>query len=418
MNDRLLIYGNNLQAITLAIVMASMNVEVWVIDEDCELLDQEHIFKYDFHIKSLWNLYQVENRIRLTSEAEQLDEFNNIWIFVDSLSSAQLEDKIKLLNKVSSNVILSGTSNLGDIHNISEQLVSKQVFYVPFVFLKDSDSFHSTLRPHLLLIGEKTKGTYQYLTLIEPIVQRAENVSVADIKTIEFTRNSISIMLATRLSLMNELARLAGQMAVNINQVKELISQDHRIGKTYLDPGWGFGGPTLPLELKVIKEAFLEKNLSVNLIDSVALINEDQKELIFRKFWRYFATKINHKKVLIWGAGYKVGTGETINSAIHPLLELLWQYSVTTYVFDKKARIGLEKYYPSESLLYFCDTPYEVLEDCDAIIILNWSEGYLPSIEKINQYKKPVFDAQNLLPQEKFEQLKGFYTGIGQGEAI
>ena len=56
-------------------------------------------------------------------------------------------------------------------------------------------------------------------------------------------------MLATRLSFMNEMARLAASEQVNIKQVEQILGLDKRIGKDYLKAGWGFGGKSLPLEL-------------------------------------------------------------------------------------------------------------------------------------------------------------------------
>ena len=41
-------------------------------------------------------------------------------------------------------------------------------------------------------------------------------------------------MLATRLSFMNEMARLAASEQVNIKQVEQILGLDKRIGKDYL----------------------------------------------------------------------------------------------------------------------------------------------------------------------------------------
>ena len=58
----------------------------------------------------------------------------------------------------------------------------------------------------------------------------------------EFTKLSISGMLATRVSYMNDLALVAEKLGIDILNVKQALGADTRIGSAYLSPGSGFGG--------------------------------------------------------------------------------------------------------------------------------------------------------------------------------
>lgn len=158
-------------------------------------------------------------------------------------------------------------------------------------------------------------------------------------------------MLATRLSLMNELSRLADQLNVDITQVENIVGKDPRIGKDYLSAGWGFEWKTLPNELLRLTHTFQQCNIKSSFNSKVMAINEDQKELRFRKFWRHFDGFIEHKTVVVWGAGYRSGTGRTTNSAIHPLLKLLWSYQIKTLIFATNTAFELQEHYSGEPFI-------------------------------------------------------------------
>ncbi len=50
------------------------------------------------------------------------------------------------------------------------------------------------------------------------------------------------LMLATRISYMNDLAMVAEKLGIDIANVKHGIAADTRIGAAYLSAGVGFGG--------------------------------------------------------------------------------------------------------------------------------------------------------------------------------
>ena len=152
------------------------------------------------------------------------------------------------------------------------------------------------------------------------------------------------------------------------------------------------------------------------LLESVIHINEDQKELIFRKFWQYFDGFIDNKTVMIWGGSYKAGSGRTSGSAIHPLFALLWSYNIRTLVYSDKAQHELTVLYAQQPLLELVTQPYQHLAEAQAIFIISWSPRDQLDIGKINQYAMPIFDAQNTMSRSQIAALVGSYMGIGRAK--
>ena len=428
--------GHSIEAITSAVVLASLGHAVHLYADKDILMQQLQQYGFEHHLQALWQMYDQQQQIvsyALPKSADELirryevandnDERKSValyWLFLDSISSVWLEDSwITAFNHSHQQalpLIMSGIKQLGAVAALSKRLQRAWVYYLPFVFLKDGDAYSSMLNPSLWLLGEKTPNSSYHLHMLQPLMQHARATHHADIATIEFARSSIMAMLATRVSFMNEMSRLADSHQVDIQQVSHIMGLDERVGSSYLQAGWGFGGNTLPTELLQLQQSSEAQSLAMPLLQSVIHINEDQKELIFRKFWQYFDGFIDNKTVMIWGGSYKAGSGRTAESAIHPLLALLWSYNIRTLVYSDKAQTELAALYKQQPLLELINNPYQQLNEAQAIFIISWLPENRLDIAKLNEQAMPVFDAQNALSRTQIDGLVGDYMGIGRAK--
>ncbi|WP_227678834.1 UDP-glucose/GDP-mannose dehydrogenase family protein [Psychrobacter immobilis] len=428
--------GHSIEAITSAVVLASLGQCVHLYADKALLTQQIQQYGFEHHLQALWQMYEQQQVIiskELPVSADMLikgyeaaghnetDAQSTVtlyWLFLDSVKLVWKEDNwITAFNhsyQQAIPVIMSGIEQLGHVAGLAQRLQRAWVYYVPFVFLQDGDAYSSMLNPSLWLLGEKTASSSQQLDVLKPLMQHARATHYADIATIEFTRSSIMAMLATRVSFMNEMSRLADSQNVDISQVSRIMGLDERVGSSYLKAGWGFGGNTLPTELAKLQQSSYTHSLDMPLLQSIMHINEDQKELIFRKFWQYFDGFIDNKTVMVWGGSYKSGSGRTAGSAIHPLLALLWSYNIHTLVYSDKAQQELAELYQQQPLLELITSPYQQLCDTHAIFIVSWSPRDQLDIAQINQQAMPVFDAQNALTRSQINSLIGHYMGIGR----
>ncbi|HSP85673.1 MAG TPA: UDP-glucose/GDP-mannose dehydrogenase family protein [Psychrobacter sp.] len=439
--------GHSIEAITSAVVLASLGQRIHLY-ADMKLLKQQiQQYGFEHHLQALWQMYEQQQVIisqavpdnadtliqryeaasydenRAISQSINIDDQSKValyWLFLDSIKPVWVGDSwITAFNHSHQQtipLIMSGIEQLGAISALSERLQRAWVYYVPFVFLQDGDAYSSMLNPSLWLLGEKTANSSQHLDVLKPLIQHARAAHHADIATIEFARSSIMAMLATRVSFMNEMSRLADSQRVDISQVSRIMGLDERVGSSYLQAGWGFGGNTLPTELAKLQQSSETHSLDMPLLQSIMHINEDQKELIFRKFWQYFDGFIDNKTVMIWGGSYKAGSGRTSGSAVHPLLALLWSYNIRTLVYSDKAQAELAALYQQQPLLELIANPYSQLDDAQAIFIISWSPRDQLDIAKINQQAMPVFDAQNALTRSQIDSLVGDYMGVGRSK--
>jgi len=430
--------GHSIEAITSAVVLASLGQCVHLYADKALLTQQIQQYGFEHHLQALWQMYEQQQVIiskDLPVRADMLikgyeaaghnetDAQSTVtlyWLFLDSIKPVWTEESwITAFNQSRQQalpMIMSGIEQLGHVAELAQRLQRAWVYYVPFVFLQDGDAYSSMLNPSLWLLGEKTASSSQYLNVLKPLMQHARATHHADIATIEFARSSIMAMLATRVSFMNEMSRLADSQNVDISQVSRIMGLDERVGSSYLQAGWGFGGNTLPTELAKLQQSSHTHSLDMPLLQSVVHINEDQKELIFRKFWQYFDGFIDNKTVMVWGGSYKSGSGRTAGSAIHPLLALLWSYNIRTLVYGDKAQAELAEHYQQQPLLELITNPYQNIQDTNAIFIISWSPRDQLDITKINQQAMPIFDTQNAFTRTQINNLVGDYMGIGRSK--
>lgn len=443
------IVGHSIDALTTATVLASLAQTVHLYADKAALQETLATYKFEYQLQALWQLYHSQQQIIVypipvdasellaatsVSQAAKETEYKTdqqtqaalYWLFYPELPESWREHLggqdvwVSKFNESAAStqvpLVLSGIEALGTFNRVAQQCQRAWVYYVPFVFLQDGHSYASMLSPTLWLMGEKTPNSSHKLAVLQPLMAQAKQTFITDIATTEFARSAIMNMLATRVSFMNEWSRLADHQGVDISEVANIMGLDERIGKSYLKAGWGFGGQTLPAEIAALQKTLGTARKENRLMHAVDQINDDQKELIFRKFWQYFDGKIEGKTVSIWGASYKEGSGRTSSSAIHPLLNLLWSYDITTQVYAGEAETELAGLYPNQPLLQFIPQPAARLEQAQALFVLVWSAYQQISVSAINEVALPIFDAQNALSKVQIAALIGDYVGIGRGK--
>lgn len=295
------------------------------------------------------------------------------------------------------------------------------------LFVRGGFALHDFLTPSLLLLGcDDMAAEAVLLEGLRPVLRRAQEVMLVSLAAAEVIKSGVNAMLATRVSFMNELAELCEVLKVDVEDVRQGLAADPRIGSAYLEPGCGFGGPSFADEVIHFSRT-LEQSLDrPSLLGTVMNINQRQRELMFRKVWRYFQGDLAGRCFAIWGASYKPGSASVQGSAVHPLLQALWAQGASTVVYDPMAGQNLAEHYTDQPLLTVVASQAAALHGCrnegvDALLVVTaWDEFSSPDYAALRQLlRSPVIiDGRNIYDPE-FMKSEGFvYLGIGRGEII
>ncbi len=146
-------------------------------------------------------------------------------------------------------------------------------------------------------------------------------------------------------------------------------------------------------------------------------INERQKEVLFRKFWRHYHGNVAGKRVVIWGAAFKPGTHRVDNAPALKVIEALWAQNVQVAVHDPQALPELARWAEGRGKLDVFQDPYQAAEGADALMLMTeWRRYWSPDWKRLKAaMREPVvLDGRNIY-DPAFVRGQGLvYEGIGR----
>ena len=210
---------------------------------------------------------------------------------------------------------------------------------------------------------------------------------------------------------------MAEKLGIDIEHVRQGMGADSRIGLSYLSPGAGFGGENFSHDILTLANTVAHTGVKSQLLAQVWEINQQQKELLFRKLWNYFHGDLSGKTVAIWGAAFKENTSRVQHSPIHIMLEALWAQGVTVQLHDPQALAEIEAIYGTRADLIYCTDQYQAAQNADALCLLTaWKQYWSPDYQRLlQQMQHPlILDGRNIY-DPSYVKAQGFaYTGVGR----
>ena len=120
-------------------------------------------------------------------------------------------------------------------------------------FLKEGAAVADFMKPDRIIVGTDNPRAAELLRqLYEPFSRSHDKLIVMDVRSAELTKYAANVMLATKISLMNELANIAERYGADIEQVRVGIGSDPRIGYSFIYPGCGYGGSCFPKDVHAL----------------------------------------------------------------------------------------------------------------------------------------------------------------------
>jgi UDPglucose 6-dehydrogenase len=267
-------------------------------------------------------------------------------------------------------------------------------------FLKEGAAVEDFLRPERIIVGAEDEQAIQILrTIYSPFQRNHDRLIVMDIRSAELTKYAANAMLATRISFMNELANLAEKIGADIDQVRQGIGADPRIGYQFLYPGCGYGGSCFPKDVRAIQRSAQENGMELKVINAVELVNEKQKHRLLEKIDARMGAKLSGKKIALWGLAFKPNTDDMREAPSRVVIDGLWQRGATVTAYDPVAVSEAKRIYHGDARIDFAADPLAALQGADALVIVTeWKEfrGLDFSEIKKRLHEPLVFDGRNL----------------------
>lgn len=317
-----------------------------------------------------------------------------------------------------------GTAEL--VKTMIQQELQKRKVQVDFdvisnpEFLKEGVAIKDFMSPDRVVIGSDSPKAIKTLQeLYAPFTLKKERLLVMDIKSAEMTKYAANAMLATKISFINEMARICEAVGADINAVRQGIGSDPRIGYDFIYPGCGYGGSCFPKDVKALQKIASSFGVPTPMLEATESINTSQKLILVEKIKKVFGENLNGKTFGLWGLSFKPETDDMREAPSIEIIKALIAMGARIQAYDPKANENAKFYIGENPNLTYCDNKYATLEDCDALIVCTeWKEFRSPNFEKITQAlsERIIFDGRNIYHNLNLSDfgLKHIMIGVAQ----
>lgn len=291
-------------------------------------------------------------------------------------------------------------------------------------FLKEGAAIEDFMRPDRVVLGLDTDYAREVMgELYAPFVRTGKPVMFMDVASAEIAKYASNAMLATRITLMNEIAGLCERVGGSIDHVRRAVGADQRIGPAFLFPGPGYGGSCFPKDVKALICTGQRLGLPMALLGAVDATNERQKRALFAKVAAALGGELDGRRIAVWGLAFKPQTDDVRESPalvlIHDLIEAGARVVAHDPVAMAAARDRLNGH-AARGHVAFARTSYDAASGADALVIVtDWNEYRNPSFARIRAAlaRPVVVDGRNLYDPHQMAALGFQYYSIGRPAA-
>lgn len=433
------IVGTGYVGLVSGTCFAEMGVDVTCVDVDKEKIDglkRGEVPIYEPQLDTMIHRNRKAGRLHFHTDLAQV--VNGVDIVFSAVGTPPNEDgsaDLKYVLEVAKTigqhmtkyvlVVTKSTVPVGTaskVKQIIQEELNKRQLKIDFdvasnpEFLKEGNAIEDFMKPDRVVVGTDSERAKELMAqLYRPVMLNNFRVIFMDIASAEMTKYAANSMLATRISFMNDIANLCELVGADVNMVRQGIGSDSRIGNKFLYPGCGYGGSCFPKDVKALIRTALEYHYPMKVLEAVETVNEQQKEILFKKLNQLYEGKIKGKTIAIWGLAFKPETDDMREAPALVLIKQLLQQDCKVSVYDPiampecKRRIG--------DLVGYAKDMYEAVLNADALVVVTeWKEFRMPSwgVVKKAMRRAVIIDGRNIYDRNEMIKEGFLYSGIGK----
>jgi UDPglucose 6-dehydrogenase len=311
-------------------------------------------------------------------------------------------------------IVNKSTSPIGTADGIKRILEENNPTLSPWTvvsnpeFLREGSAVNDCLHPSRVVLGAQSgtecKAVAElYRSLNCPIIE-------TDLHTAEMVKYASNAFLATKISFINEVARICDALGADVVTVAEGMGLDDRIGRQFLNAGIGYGGSCFPKDVAALAHMAGEAGLHPQLLKAVVDINDDQRRWVVDTLEQHLGD-LAGKTVAMWGLTFKPDTDDMRSAPSVDIASRLIQRGTTVRTYDPvvdDAGLGAVT----------CRSCLEAADGADAVLIAtDWAEFQGTSWPEIAAAMRGtlILDGRNCISPAAVVSAGLRYLGIGRG---
>jgi UDPglucose 6-dehydrogenase len=303
-------------------------------------------------------------------------------------------------------------------------------------FLAEGSAVMDFLCPDRIVVGVESDRSRKILEQIyAPIVdqsfpwrlQAERRKTGGDVPLLVTNRNSAELIkhasncfLALKISYINAVSDLCGEVGADVGRVAEGMGLDHRIGKFFLRPGIGFGGFCFPKDLQAFIRIAENRGCDFRLLREVERVNLNRLEIFLQKL-KSEVWVLKGKTIGAWGLSFKANTDDLrFSPAVDMIEKLAVEEKARVQVYDPQAGREARRERPDlerDHGVRYCESALDAARGADALLVLtDWAEFRDVDLAKLREtMTRPfILDGRNLLDPEKVRAAGFEYLSMGR----
>ncbi len=447
---KLAVFGTGYVGLVQGAVLADAGHHIICVDVDrekVEKLKQGVIPIYEPGLESLVRENYTLGRLRFTTEAKEA-VINSDIIFIavgtppDEDGSADLKYVLSVAETIATHmngdkvVVNKSTVPVGTADKVRDKMNTvlaerKATFNFDVVsnpeFLKEGAAVYDCKRPDRIVIGTTSEKAEEMMReLYAPFNRNHDKIILMSVRSAELTKYASNCMLATKISFMNEMANLAERLGADIEEVRQGIGSDSRIGYSFIYPGAGYGGSCFPKDVQALIRTAQSLDYSSQILNAVEAVNNAQKRRLLELIDRHYSNlnqgqDLKGKTFAIWGLSFKPQTDDMREATSRVVMEGLWERGAKVQAYDPEAMDETRRIYGDRTDLSLCDTREAAIEGADTLVVCTeWKHFWTPDFDGLYEQlaDRAIFDGRNIYDPVKMKQLGFAYYGIGRGLSL
>ncbi len=434
---RIAVVGSGYVGLVAGACFADVGTDVVCVDVDESKLEKLRRGEVPFFEPRLDDLVKRNHpdRLRFSSNlAESIAGRRAVFVAVGTPpnedGSADLQHVLKVAEDVAKvatgdlALVMKSTVPVGTNKKVREVVARHAKHKISVVsnpeFLKEGDAVNDFLKPDRIVVGTDDDGAYDVLArLYAPFNRQRNRIHRMSPESAEIVKYAANALLATKISFMNEIARLCDVVGADAEDVRIAVGSDERIGLQFLYPGLGFGGSCFPKDLRALVHTARELGIPMGVAEAATHANDAPVMDLLGHMQRDLGG-LAGKRIAVWGLAFKPRTDDVREAPALRLIEHLVNKGATVRATDPQARDTargrLEEAKVLDKVEILADY-YEACRDADALVVATeWHQYRSPDFERIKGLLRGnwVFDGRNCLMPESVREAGLRYRGMGR----
>lgn len=284
-------------------------------------------------------------------------------------------------------------------------------------FLREGSAIEDFMNPDRIVIGvesEKAKKLLEELYLY--FINKNYKFLITTPAAAELIKHASNSFLAMKISYINMIADLCEKVGADVEEVANGIGLDKRIGRSFLNAGIGYGGSCFPKDVKAFIKIAEKNGIDFGILKEVEKINQSRRHKFLEKIEDVLWIS-KDKNIAVWGLAFKPNTDDIREAPSIDIIKELVKLKANLFLYDPKAMENFKELFPENELLHYSGSPYESVQNSDALIILTeWEEFKKIDLKKVKELMRLpiIIDGRNIFDKSKLKEMGFEYYSIGR----